>query len=252
MPSTSSTVGDITDGRRAAAGLRRRRRPWSATCAARRTSTSTGSGSTSSTSPTRAPCSRPTAGLGDEDRAEIDRRLDRLDRASRHGPWTRDTLRLIERDARGPRRGPGRRGRAASGCRSRPTCASSRTSVSRSASAWATSSAPAARPTSTRPSARHLDARGRGRAPSAGDSPARPASQQAIGAAVRSDACAATPARSRSDRRSVSSSGGSMPEASRERGDPLGCGCGHRRASAATLRWPMAEDPGRCGCRRPS
>ena len=37
------------------------------------------------------------AGLGDEDRAEIDRRLDRLDRASRHGPWTRDTLRLIER-----------------------------------------------------------------------------------------------------------------------------------------------------------
>jgi hypothetical protein len=37
------------------------------------------------------------AALSDEDRAEIDRRLDRLDRASRHGPWTRDTLRLIER-----------------------------------------------------------------------------------------------------------------------------------------------------------
>ena len=27
--------------------------------------------------------------------AEIDQRLDRLDRASRHGPWTRQTLRLI-------------------------------------------------------------------------------------------------------------------------------------------------------------
>jgi hypothetical protein len=37
------------------------------------------------------------AGLGAEDRAEIDRRLDRLDKASRHGPWTRQTLQLIER-----------------------------------------------------------------------------------------------------------------------------------------------------------
>jgi len=37
------------------------------------------------------------AGLGDQERAEIDRRLDRLDRASSHGPWTRATLRLIER-----------------------------------------------------------------------------------------------------------------------------------------------------------
>jgi hypothetical protein len=36
------------------------------------------------------------AGLTPEDRAEIDRRLDRLDQASRHGPWTRETLRLIE------------------------------------------------------------------------------------------------------------------------------------------------------------
>ena len=36
------------------------------------------------------------ARLGDEARADIDRRLDRLDKASRHGPWTRDTLRLIE------------------------------------------------------------------------------------------------------------------------------------------------------------
>jgi hypothetical protein len=30
-----------------------------------------------------------------EDRAELDARLDRLDRASRHGPWTRQTLTLI-------------------------------------------------------------------------------------------------------------------------------------------------------------
>lgn len=30
-----------------------------------------------------------------DDRAEIDRRLDRLDRASSHGPWTRQTLELI-------------------------------------------------------------------------------------------------------------------------------------------------------------
>jgi len=37
------------------------------------------------------------ATLGAEDRAALDRRLDRLDRASRHGPWTRETLRLIER-----------------------------------------------------------------------------------------------------------------------------------------------------------
>jgi hypothetical protein len=37
------------------------------------------------------------AALTPDDRAEIDRRLDRLDRASSHGAWTRDTLRLIER-----------------------------------------------------------------------------------------------------------------------------------------------------------
>jgi hypothetical protein len=35
--------------------------------------------------------------LDPESRAEIDRRLDRLDQASTHGAWTRDTLRLIER-----------------------------------------------------------------------------------------------------------------------------------------------------------
>ncbi|WP_043347702.1 hypothetical protein [Beutenbergia cavernae] len=34
-------------------------------------------------------------GLTDADVAEIDRRLDRLDRASSHGPWTRQTLTLI-------------------------------------------------------------------------------------------------------------------------------------------------------------
>jgi len=37
------------------------------------------------------------AALTVADRDEIDRRLDRLDKASSHGPWTRDTLRLIER-----------------------------------------------------------------------------------------------------------------------------------------------------------
>ena len=35
------------------------------------------------------------ADLDEAQRAEIDRRLDRLDRASRHGAWTRETLRLI-------------------------------------------------------------------------------------------------------------------------------------------------------------
>jgi hypothetical protein len=35
------------------------------------------------------------AALSDADRAEIDTRLDRMDRASPHGPWTRDVLRLI-------------------------------------------------------------------------------------------------------------------------------------------------------------
>lgn len=35
------------------------------------------------------------AGLTAEDVAEIDRRLDRLDAASRHGPWTREALELI-------------------------------------------------------------------------------------------------------------------------------------------------------------
>ncbi|MBK5221676.1 MAG: ASCH domain-containing protein [Acidimicrobiia bacterium] len=33
--------------------------------------------------------------LGDQDRADIDGQLDRLDRASSHGPWTRATLALI-------------------------------------------------------------------------------------------------------------------------------------------------------------
>jgi hypothetical protein len=36
------------------------------------------------------------AKLSKEDLAEIGRRLDRLDAASRRGPWTRDVLRLIE------------------------------------------------------------------------------------------------------------------------------------------------------------
>jgi hypothetical protein len=33
--------------------------------------------------------------LTDDDRAELDRRLDRLDKASKHGPWTRQALELI-------------------------------------------------------------------------------------------------------------------------------------------------------------
>jgi hypothetical protein len=40
---------------------------------------------------------RESADLGDEDVAEIDRRLERLDRASSHGPWTMATLELIGR-----------------------------------------------------------------------------------------------------------------------------------------------------------
>ena len=36
-----------------------------------------------------------TDALTDTDRVELDRRLDRMDRASAHGPWTRATLRLI-------------------------------------------------------------------------------------------------------------------------------------------------------------
>lgn len=36
-------------------------------------------------------------GLSDADVAELDRRLDRLDRASSWGPWTAETLRLVER-----------------------------------------------------------------------------------------------------------------------------------------------------------
>lgn len=36
-----------------------------------------------------------TAGLTAEERDDLDRRLDRLDRASRHGPWTRAVLALI-------------------------------------------------------------------------------------------------------------------------------------------------------------
>ena len=36
-----------------------------------------------------------TASLSDDERAELDRRLDRLDRAAKVGPWTRDTLQAI-------------------------------------------------------------------------------------------------------------------------------------------------------------
>ncbi|HEX4489831.1 MAG TPA: hypothetical protein VH914_01375 [Acidimicrobiia bacterium] len=40
---------------------------------------------------------RESSELADADVAEIDRRLTRLDAASTHGPWTMETLRLIER-----------------------------------------------------------------------------------------------------------------------------------------------------------
>ena len=36
-----------------------------------------------------------TDALSDADRVELDRRLDRMDKASPHGPWSRTTLRLI-------------------------------------------------------------------------------------------------------------------------------------------------------------
>ena len=77
---------------------------------------------------------------------------------------------------------------------------------------------------------------------SAGDSPARPASQQASGADVRSDAWAATPAMSRSDRDGLVV-GRLDAQASRERGDPRGSGAvigGHRMRPYAE---PMPEDP---------
>lgn len=41
-----------------------------------------------------------TDSLDDDEVAEIDRRLDRLDRASRHGPWTAATLALVAEDPR--------------------------------------------------------------------------------------------------------------------------------------------------------
>jgi hypothetical protein len=40
---------------------------------------------------------RESSDLTDADVADIDRRLTRLDRASSHGPWTMETLRLVER-----------------------------------------------------------------------------------------------------------------------------------------------------------
>ena len=66
------------------------------------------------------------AALSTDDREDIDRRLDRLDRASSHGAWTRETLRLIERMPATRACRPGRRGRSGAACRSRPMCGSSR------------------------------------------------------------------------------------------------------------------------------
>ena len=130
------------------------------------------------------------AALSDEDRAEIDRRLDRLDRASSHGPWTRDTLRLIERmpairagdlaDEVGRERLP------------------FKTDVRKLKNLGLTISLGVGYELSPRGQA-YLDgvetdqtSRAMARA-SAGERPARPTSQHATGAAVRSDAWAATP-----------------------------------------------------------
>jgi hypothetical protein len=71
---------------------------------------------------------RADATLTGADRAAIGARLARLDRASRHGPWTSATLRAIA-DAPGVRAADLPPGSGASGCRSRPTCASSRRSA---------------------------------------------------------------------------------------------------------------------------
>ena len=163
------------------------------------------------------------ADLTDAERDDLDARLARLDRASRHGPWTLETLRLIERrpevragdladdvgrerlpfktDVRklknlGPHDQPRRRLPPEPAWRGVPRHAARGTRVA----------APA-------------------RARQSGTRPAWPTSQHAIGAAVRSDACAATPARSRRSvdhlvaRRLDAQAGG-------EGGDPLRAGAG--------------------------
>lgn len=67
------------------------------------------------------------ADLSDDDVAEIEARLDRLDRAASYGPWTRAVLRAID-DAPAVRAGIWRNSSAGSGCPSRQTSESSRTS----------------------------------------------------------------------------------------------------------------------------
>ena len=84
----------ITDADARRAGFPMRR-AWSGSSAATPRSPCTAWSSTGSTSPTRGRCWPPTADLSPADRAEIDRRLDRLDRASTHGPWTRAVLAAI-------------------------------------------------------------------------------------------------------------------------------------------------------------
>ena len=93
---------------------------------------------------------RSRATLDDADRAELDRRLQRLDQASRRGPWTNRVLALIadNPEVRAPIWRPGWAWRpwCSSG-----TCASSRSSVSPRASRSATASRRAARPTGPPP-----------------------------------------------------------------------------------------------------
>ena len=105
-------VDDVTDADARRAGLRRRRRGAGAAARARRR-------------PVPDPLPRRRAGPADRaarrrrpldrsERAAIAARLARLDRASRHGPWTEATLRAIA-DAPGRARGRSRRsGSAAS------------------------------------------------------------------------------------------------------------------------------------------
>ena len=241
------TVDDITDADARAGGYPTVDGAGRPTCAARPTSTSTGSGSTSSTSPTRAPARWPTRRSATRTVAEIDRRLDRLDGPAATGRGRADTLRLIERHARrsGPATWPTRS--AGSGCRSRPTCASSRTSASRSASASATELSPrgAGLPRPALSAVRLRRSPGEREGRRRGTSPARPTSQHASGAggALRRVGGDARPGRA--GVATVAVVGRLDAEAGGEGGDPLGAGAvivGHRPRPYAG---PMADDPSR-------
>ena len=92
----------ITKADAAAGGIRVGRRACCVRCRRARARACTGSVSVRSTRPIPATSSRATDDLSDDDVAEITRRLERLDRASTHGPWTSDVLACIAAE-------PGRR-----------------------------------------------------------------------------------------------------------------------------------------------